>query len=257
MIGERRPVPSIRPGEWSPLAWPDRASAFARGSHLEDTVWLPPSIAAEAYQGLVIAGFASSPNGIEDMYGVADDIDQLSADGRLALVGLGSTASMRLWSQDRETGSRMGFECMIDRCKGIFYAKPAASAAAEGDDGVPCAFEADRAIKSAIVALLDVAESCNMRRIMLGLGAEHAGHAEFICALLYLGFKVVTARKSPFLNLALMLDLDITCSWSSSSDYTDTSDCSTSADDVEETSASTPADEIQGDEGANTPGTSD
>jgi len=208
--------------------------------HSEDVVWLPPSTASEADEALAVAGFAAASSGE-----LEDNIDAESGDwqpigGRLALTRGGQRASMRLWSRDVDTGSRMGFACLSDQRKGIFYAKPAVGADTEGDDGLPRGSGSDRATKAAITALLDIAESCNARRITLGLGAEHAIHAEFICALLYLGFQVVPTRRCHFVNVALLLELDIAWPsqnpWPSSTDHTctGTSNCSTSADEVEE-----------------------
>lgn len=215
---------------------------FTRRQHSEDAVWLQPSMAAVAYEGLAVTGFAASSDVLEDVDVDADDSECLA----LARLGL-RAASVRLWSKDRHTGSSMGFECLIHRCEGVFYATPAVGDTAECDEGLPRGFGADRAMKGAIVALLDVAESCNTHRITLVLRAEHAGHAEFLCSLLYVGFQVVPARAAPFLDVALMLDLDIAWpsqsprSSPSNSDCTSTSTCSTSAD------------EVEGDEGTDSP----
>merc|ERR1719262_414253 len=95
----------------------------------------------------------------------------------------------------------------------------------------------ERPTKSAITSLLDIADACRARKLTIGLGVEHAGSADFLCSLLYLGFQVVPSRKSPLTDCALLLDLDI--GWPSSGDYfsstdghatgTATSDCATSA----------------------------
>jgi len=208
--------------------------------HSEDAIWIPVACASEADEALAVAGFASAGEVEENSEVPGEGGDWEPIGGRLALARLGQGAFMRLWSRDIDTGSRMGFACLSDRRKGIFYAKPAVGAEEDDDDGLPRESGADRATKAAITALLDLAESCNARRITLGLGAEHAGHAEFVCALLYLGFQVVQARKSHFVNVALLLDLDIAWPsrnpWPSSSDHTctGTSNCSTSCDEVEE-----------------------
>merc|ERR1719262_65847 len=67
----------------------------------------------------------------------------------------------------------------------------------------------DRPTKSAITSLLDIADACRAKKLTIGLGVEHAGSAEFLCSLLYLGFQVVPSRKSALRNCALLLDLDI------------------------------------------------
>jgi len=118
--------------------------------------------------------------------------------------------------------------CVHDVTKNVFYAKLQFSNGDVDEDG--------EAIKGAITTLLDVAEACNSRKITLGLEAEHAGLAELVCSLLYLGFQVVPSRKSPLANIALLLDLDLglpAVGGHVSSDYsrTGTSECSTSAED--------------------------
>jgi hypothetical protein len=133
---------------------------------------------------------------------------------------------MKLWSSDKDTQSGAGFLCVHDVTRSVFYAK---LESAEGqDDG--------EATKGAITTLLDVAEACNSRKITLGLGPEHAGCAELVCSLLYLGFQVVPPRKSPLANTALLMDFDLGLPVSGgpfSSDHTctGTSECSTSAED--------------------------
>jgi len=134
---------------------------------------------------------------------------------------------MKLWSSDKDTQSEAGFLCVHDVTRSVFYAK---LEIAEGldDDG--------EATKGAITTLLDLAEACNSRKITLGLGPEHAGCAELVCSLLYLGFQVVPSRKSPLTNTALLLDFDIGLPapggpLSSDHTCTGTSECSTSAED--------------------------
>lgn len=90
-----------------------------------------------------------------------------------------------------------------------------------------------------MTALLDVAEACHARKITLGLSAEHAATADSVCTLLYLGFQVAPPRKSPLVDCALTLDLDLAGpALGDPSDHTatGTSDCSTSA--CEDTGAS-------------------
>lgn len=128
----------------------------------------------------------------------------------------------------------MGFRCVHDVRRRIFYAKFRAS---RGDADGDAPGGTERATKGAITTLLDVAEARRSRKITIGLGPEDAGSAELVCSLLYLGFQVVPSRKSPLVDTALLLDFDI--GWPSlpggpffSSDYTctATSECSTSAE---------------------------
>ncbi|CAK0838167.1 unnamed protein product [Prorocentrum cordatum] len=141
-------------------------------------------------------------------------------------------APYELWSRDEEAGAAVGFRCVHDVRRRVFYAK------FEARNTEPDARGSDleRATKGAITTLLDVAEACRSRKITIGLGPEDAGSAELVCSLLYLGFQVVPSRKSPLVGTALLLDFDI--GWPSfpggtlSSDYTctATSECSTSAE---------------------------
>jgi len=134
---------------------------------------------------------------------------------------------MKLWSSDKDTDSTAGFLCTHDLSRGVFYAKLESSGGGQDEDG--------EEIKGAITTLLDVAEACNSRKITLGLGPEHAGSADLVCSLLYLGFQVMPSRKSPLVNTALLLDFDIgpPAGGNLLSDYTctGTSECSTSAED--------------------------
>jgi len=134
---------------------------------------------------------------------------------------------MTLWSSDKESQQDVGFACLHDWAKSVFYAK------LQTTEGV--IDEGGEAIKSAITTLLDVAEACNSRKITLGLGPDHAGCAELTCSLLYLGFQVVPSRKSPLADSALLLDFDIGPAaggmLGSDQTCTGTSDCSTSAED--------------------------
>lgn len=135
---------------------------------------------------------------------------------------------MSLWSSDKDTQSGSGFLCVHDTTKNVFYAK-LESAEGQDDDG--------EATKGAITTLFDVAEACNSRKITLGLGPEHAGCADLVCSLLYLGFQVVPSRKSPLANAVLLLDFDIGLPLTGgglTSDHTctGTSECSTSAEDT-------------------------
>lgn len=152
----------------------------------------------------------------------------------------GTHVPVQIWSSDEATGVKVGFMCSRDITKGIFYAKLELGAISELEPEAlaPEGALSDRSTKGAITTLLDVAEACGSRKITMGLGAEHAACAEFICSLLYLGFQVVPSRKSPLGHSALLLDLDIgypAPGGMSSSEvltdhtFTGTSDCSTSA----------------------------
>lgn len=135
---------------------------------------------------------------------------------------------LTLWSSDKDSQNDVGFQCVFDMVKRVFYAKLEAAEGGIDEDG--------EATKGAITTLLDVAEACSARRIALGLGPEHAGCAELICSLLYLGFQVVPSRKSPLVNIALLLDFDIGPAAGgflvSDHTHTGTSECSTSAEDA-------------------------
>jgi hypothetical protein len=103
------------------------------------------------------------------------------------------------------------------------------------DSGTADLQDLERPTKSAITSLLDIADACRAKRLTIGLGVEHAGSADFLCSLLYLGFQVAPPRKSPLANCALLLDLeigwpaDIFSSTDGHGTCTNTSDCSTSA----------------------------
>jgi len=140
-------------------------------------------------------------------------------------ISLTQSGSIKMWSKDKDTKCTAGFVCIHDLSRGVFFAMPKRAQGDRPFHGI----DAQDVIKGAITTLLDVAESCGARKITLGLGANHAGCAEFVCALLYLGFQVVQPRKSPFVNYALLLDLDI--GWPADVINTCTSDCSTSAED--------------------------
>lgn len=147
----------------------------------------------------------------------------LQLGGRAALC-------LELWSMDEETRSKVGFIGAHDISRRILYMKMFQDSS-EDLQGL------ERPTKSAITALLDIADACRAKKLTIGLGVEHAGSAEFLCSLLYLGFQVVPSRKSPLVNCALLLDLDI--GWPSQDVFsstdghgtcTGTSDCSTSAE---------------------------
>jgi len=144
-------------------------------------------------------------------------------------------APYELWSRDEEAGAGVGFRCVHDVRRRVFYAK---FEARRSEPDAPRS-DSERAAKCAITTLLDVAEACRSRKITIGLGPEDAGSAALVCSLLYLGFQVVPSRKSPLVDTALLLDFDI--GWPSlpggplSSDHTctATSECSTSAEEDE------------------------
>jgi len=133
-----------------------------------------------------------------------------------------------LWSCDQDTGAEVGFVCIHDFVKGVFYAKLMSRSSNTLDE------DAQRVTKGAITLLLDVSEASRSRKISLGLDPVLTGNTELICSLLYLGFQVVPPRKFPLADVALVLDLDLGLQgqgpeWSQTSDnnYTGTSDCST------------------------------
>jgi hypothetical protein len=136
---------------------------------------------------------------------------------------------MKLWSKDDATGCGVGFHCQYDVTKSILYARFETTGIGSGTQ---------RSLKGAITSLFDVSEASHARRITIGLGAQDAGNAECVCNLLYLGFQVTHPRKSPFEDIALLLDFNI--GWTgvgaaSTSDQTltGTSECSTSAEEAE------------------------
>lgn len=142
---------------------------------------------------------------------------------------------IELWSLEKDSDSGgVGFVCAHDLPHNVFYAKLAFS---QGE-GPGEARGSSGAWKGAITTLLDVAEARTARKITLGLAPEHAGCADLICSLLYLGFQVVPTRKCPLVNVVLLLEFDCgppvpAGSYQPSSDFTcsGTSDCSTSAED--------------------------
>lgn len=157
--------------------------------------------------------------------------DRLSASGGAGGVSIqrfvDRSVFIDLWSYDEEIQCKTGFHCVYNLIKRVFYARPIECPSVRDPIDEECS------TKGAITALLDVAEGCGARRITLGLGAQHASRAEFVCALLYLSFQVSPSRKSPFANIALILDLDIGTPYDNqlSGTGTGTSDCSTSAED--------------------------
>lgn len=150
----------------------------------------------------------------------------------------GRAVRIELSSCDEDTGCSVGFDCAHDTFRRVLYAKLVFGGHADGEeDAAPQGANTERSTKGAINTLLDAAEACNARKITMGLSAEQAGCAEFLCSLLYLGFQVVPIRKCPFPNVALMLDFDVGWQFhggghnSSDQTFTGTSDCSTSAED--------------------------
>lgn len=116
---------------------------------------------------------------------------------------------------DEEYKCAFGFMCKYDAVKRTFYASPTNSLH-------NYLVDEERSTKGALTALLDFAEACNMRRVTVGLGPEHAACQDFVCAMLYLGFQVSNPRKAPFQDAVLLMDLNL--GWSDnnscqSSDY--------------------------------------
>lgn len=144
----------------------------------------------------------------------------------------GADVLLELWSLDKDTDTTVVFDCAHNRALGVFYAMPTIGLEhLRGGES-----HAQRATKSALSALLDLAEAYQARKITLGLATECAICQEFVCSLLYLGFQVAPSRKSPLVGCALALDLDL--AWppqcgpgtGTGTDHTNTgtSDCSTS-----------------------------
>jgi len=164
--------------------------------------------------------------------GEADDEDRNLTPPPLERVGRlletpNRALQSELWSRDEDTGAEVGFMCVHDLAKGVFYAKlmqGVGSSKALDED-------TQRVTKGAISTLLDVSEASHSRKISLGLDPVLAGNHELICSLLYLGFQVVPPRKYPLEGVALILDLELSLQgpeWSHSDNtYTGTSDCST------------------------------
>lgn len=161
-------------------------------------------------------------------------------------------ATINICTIDLDTESKVGFTYSLSTHDGIFYAslpqaRDSNSELTVADAGSRNRRTTDvgmqgtalqRSTKGAITALLDVAEACCARKITLGVSVEHASCSAFVCSLLYLGFQVVPSRKSPLVDSALLLELDI--AWPpppaaipSDHTYTGTSDCSTTAEDEE------------------------
>lgn len=150
----------------------------------------------------------------------------------------GRAVRVELSSCDEDTGCRVGFHCAHDMFRRVLYARLVLNGDADDEkDAAPQGANTERSTKGAINTLLDAAEACSAWKITVGLSAEQAGCAEFLCSLLYLGFQVVPVRKCPFPGVALMLDFDVGWQFhgggrnSSDQTFTCTSDYSTSAED--------------------------
>mmetsp|Transcript_19081 Transcript_19081/g.34563 ORF Transcript_19081/g.34563 Transcript_19081/m.34563 type:complete len:168 (+) Transcript_19081:302-805(+) len=144
--------------------------------------------------------------------------------------------------KDEETRISVTFKGLHHIASGVLYAQPALH---DGDcassNFMQLAAAAERPTKGAITALLDVAEACGTRKITLGLCEKLAATPDFVCSLLYLGFRVVPPRKSPLGQCGLLLDLTIQqvpganrfgTSSSDNNTCSATSDCSTSAEEL-------------------------
>jgi|Transcript_55205 hypothetical protein len=201
------------------------------GGRVRDIVSLPPATAGEAFDALHEAGFAQCGEIVVE----EDDEDGSLYPPTRSLVrvggALGNQAVIELVSHDEDNEAEVGFTCVHDVMKGVFYAKLAPRSSNVLDE------DAQRVTKGAITTLIDVAEACASRKITLGLEQSLASHADLICSLLYLGFQVMPVRKSPLVGVALLMDLNI--GWPSAgltSSQTDntctgTSECSTNAQD--------------------------
>jgi len=209
------------------------------GGSVHDTVSLSSANAGEAMDVLSDVGFV--PSG-EDAKSEDDDKDANLCPLRRQGAGAGGhfthgryATPVEICTRDEYSGNWVGFSCSHDFRKAVLYAKLHAEESEEGTT-------AERATKGAITTLLDVAEACRARKITIGLSHQYAVCPEFLCSLLYLGFQVVPPRKSPLVNVALLLDFilgPLQPGCLGASDVTGTSDCSTSAvdGDVVDTSA--------------------
>mmetsp|Transcript_145122 Transcript_145122/g.205403 ORF Transcript_145122/g.205403 Transcript_145122/m.205403 type:complete len:211 (-) Transcript_145122:383-1015(-) len=193
--------------------------------------------AGEADEVLQAAGFAvcGEDEGADDEDGSLCPPPRASVRGGGDLrlperLGLRATP-VRLWSFEKGSVSAgVGFVCARDLANSLLYATLMSEGEAPGISD---------ATKSAIRTLLDLAEACSTRKIIMGLSPEHASCEGLACSLLRLGFQVISVRKCPVLNAALMLEFDmgppapLRGNHVISSDYTcsGTSDCSTSAED--------------------------
>jgi len=189
----------------------------------------------EATEALQEAGFAVSGEGEG-----ADDEDGSLCPPPCALARGGGLHGSRLQLPDQgvapielmsferdDESTAVGFVCVREVAKKSLFASLVAS-----ESGEP----GGRSTKSAITGLLDLAEACVASKIVVGLGSEHAGCANLVCTLLYLGFQVVPPRKCPLADAALLLEFDIGPParmqyLSSDQTCSGTSDCSTSAED--------------------------
>jgi len=203
----------------------ERKRQHLGSSLIRDVISHPAGFATDYTEVLQLAGFTPSESVLS---GDADDPDEGGNSG-ISQLGGHAALCLQLWSIDEETGIKVRFIGARDNRHGILYMKMCTNTN-DDSQGV------ERPTKSAITSLLDIADACRARKLTIGLGVEHAGSADFLCSLLYLGFQVVPSRKSPLSNCALLLDLDI--GWPSLDVFsstdghgTCTSDCSTSAED--------------------------
>lgn len=181
---------------------------------MRDSVRSFSHTAGECDEALRGAGF--EPQGAHSTEN--DDEDGIFCPPPSAVVGGGGVISMRVndrslkidvSSLDDESECEVGFNCLYDMVRRVFYARPMVQTSTCDP------IDEDRSTKGAMSALLDVAEAYGARRITLGLGTEHACRAEFVCDLLYLSFQVSPARKSPWIDTSLLLDLDFCAEYDS------------------------------------------
>lgn len=200
---------------------------------IRDVVFHPADVAEDCSEILKQAGFFLC----EELPGDADNnipslcssLQETGGEDRIRQIGGRAALCLEVWSVDEETGIKVGFSGAHDITRNILYMKMKGEACAD-------AVGMERPTKSCITSILDIADACRAKKLTIGLGVEQASSAEFLCSLLYLGFQVVPSRKSPLVNCALLLDLEI--GWpaadifsSTDGQCTGTSDCSTSADD--------------------------
>jgi len=196
---------------------------------MRDVVRHPADVVAEDSQEILRqAGFSVC----ENLMLIPENMPCATQGGsRIQQINGRTALALDLWSEDEETGIKVGFSGAHDISRGILYMKMCAELSADSQG-------MERPTKSAITSLLDIADACRARKLTIGLGVEHTGSAEFLCSLLYLGFQVVPSRKCPLTACALLLDLEIgwpstevLSSTDNAGTCTGTSECSTSAED--------------------------
>mmetsp|Transcript_86443 Transcript_86443/g.241898 ORF Transcript_86443/g.241898 Transcript_86443/m.241898 type:complete len:216 (+) Transcript_86443:169-816(+) len=114
-----------------------------------------------------------------------------------AIRSLHDELPTELWSSRDGTGKCAGVNCTYD----LKAAKIFAELKAKGTAQI-----GERALKSTIKQLFDLAEAYRFKRIVIGLGFEFIGNPDIVCTFLYYGFETLPLGKSPWPNIGLMLD---------------------------------------------------